>query len=722
MFAVYEIFDAVSRVTVSSALDGLWKGMVVTLAVACLLNLARWMNARTRYVIWTAALVVVFVLPWSGIWNPPDRAATARMWFEAMESNDYRKPGSPTPDDADASESSPGADQPKHRDRSGPASAPEPRGWWPPAVFAVWMLVALALSARLSLGFRLLRRLKRSAKPLPARYQDRLRRLIRSCETRRWVCLCSSAHVDSPAATGLFRPVILIPESMPERLTEAEFDQVVLHELAHLHRLDDWSRLFQAIVGCVLFFHPAVWWIARRMDLEREVACDDMVVGATGGARAYAACLTRLTEMMASPVGSRMCIGAAEDRKQVVRRVSRLLNGRRGAEHRLSRSGLLLASGLILMVLMQCGRMGPAVEIPGRSDAYVKLAGFRDRLLSFIRLDRLPPGSGRVDLVTVIADSLDARTFQQPFLEAMEREILTPRKERLYHVSFVRAGDFRALRRRNIVIAAPLDGVHEAAGLVRSLVPQEHRDAMRNGADPFVIRRDVWAHDQVVVLVTGEDHNALRDNIMTEADRIYSAIDGRRDERVAENLFRFGERETLASELADRFGWRVRIPFGFNLIDTHADSGFVVFTRTHARVTQWMFVYREDGVRPDRLTEAWCVRKRNEIAAKFFENDIVDPTGLTVSQRELGSRLAVHLEGLWQNDLSWKGGPFRSYVLVEEKKDRLYFLDLGVYRPNRRKETFLRQLDVIARTFETGPFYEDRLATTGPHVAHGIDD
>ncbi len=721
MLAAYEIFDAVSRVVVSSALDGLWKGMVVTIAVACLLSLVRWLNARTRYVIWTATMMVVFGLHWTGIWSPPDRAATARMWFKAAETDVHEKPGSRTPGNADAFESSPGADQPKHMDRSWPASAPEPRGWWPPAVFAVWMLVALALSARLSLGFRLLRRLKRSAKPLPARYQDRLRRLIRSCETRRWVRLCSSTQVVAPAATGLFRPVILIPESMLERLTEAEFDQIVLHELAHLHRLDDWSRLLQAIVGCVLFFHPAVWWIGRQMDLEREVACDDTVVGITGGARGYAVCLTRLTEMLASPVGLTMGIGAAGDRKQVVRRVSRLLKAPGGRDRRLSRAGLVLAFGLVLAVLTHCGG-GPAVEVPGRSEAFVRLATIKDRLLSFLRLDGLPSSSGRSDLVTVIADSMDARMLGNPIRGVFERIIRTPGKERLYHVSFVRAGDFRALRRRNIVIAAPLDGDHEAARLVRSLVPDGRREAIRNGAAPIVIRRDVWADDQVVALITGEDRGALKANFLTEADRIYGAVDGKRDEWVADILYRFGERETLASELAERFGWRVRVPFGFNLIDTHADSGFVVFTRTHARVTQWMFVYREDGVRPDRLTEAWCIRKRNEIAARFFENDIVDPTGLTVSQRELGSRLAVYLEGLWQNDLSWKGGPFRSYVLVDEKKDRLYFLDLGVYGPNRRKETYLRQLDVVARTFETGPFYEDRLATTGTHVTHGIDD
>lgn len=502
---------------------------------------------------------------------------------------------------------------------------------------------------------------------------------------------------------------------MPERLSEAEFDQVVLHELAHLHRLDDWSRLFQALAGCVLFFHLAVWWIARQMNLEREVACDDVVVGITGKARGYAICLTRLTAMVTSPVGSAMGIGAAGDRKQIVRRIFRLLNARRGRERRLSRTGLLLASGLILAALIQCGRVGPTVEVPGRSEAVVKLAAIKDRLLSFLRLDGLPTGSGRVDMVTVIADSLDARTLRKPLQDVMHKVILTPRKERLYHVSFVHAGDFSKLRRKNIVIAAPLDGDREAGGLVRSLVPSAHRNAIRNGAAPVVIRRDMWADDQVVVLVTGEHRNALTANIMTEADRIYGAIDGKRDERVAEALFRFGEREGLASELADPFGWRVRIPFGFNFIDTHADSGFGVLTRTHARVTQWMFVYREDGVSPDRLTAAWCIRKRNEITARFFENDVVDQTGLKVSQRKLGSRLAVHLEGVWQNNLAWKGGPFRSYVLVDETTDRLYFVDFGVYGPNRKKETYLRQLDVVARTFETGPFYEDRLATAGRH-------
>ena len=209
--AALDFFDAVSRVTVSSALDGLWKGLVVTLAVACLLYLVRWLNARTRYVIWTATLMVVFALSWSEIWKPPNRAGAARMWFKAAETNDPETNDSRKPGEAAAFESPPGADQPRDREHAEPAFTPELPGRWPPVVFAVWMLVSLTLSAKIYLGVRHVRRLKQSAKPLPARYQDRLRHLIRSSETRRWVRLCSSTRVGTPAATGLFRPVILIP-------------------------------------------------------------------------------------------------------------------------------------------------------------------------------------------------------------------------------------------------------------------------------------------------------------------------------------------------------------------------------------------------------------------------------------------------------------------------------------------------------------------------------
>src|SRR5260370_21934325 len=70
-----------------------------------------------------------------------------------------------------------------------------------------------------------------------------------------------------------------------------------LHEAAHLARGDDVALIFQRLLQAVFALHPVVHWIARRIDLEREIACDDFVVEATGQPRPYAACLTRVVEL-----------------------------------------------------------------------------------------------------------------------------------------------------------------------------------------------------------------------------------------------------------------------------------------------------------------------------------------------------------------------------------------------------------------------------------------
>ena len=66
----------------------------------------------------------------------------------------------------------------------------------------------------------------------------------------------------------------------------------MVHEAAHLARWDDYGLLAQRFIEALFPWHPVVRWITRQMDLEREVACDDFVVEATGQARQYASCLT----------------------------------------------------------------------------------------------------------------------------------------------------------------------------------------------------------------------------------------------------------------------------------------------------------------------------------------------------------------------------------------------------------------------------------------------
>jgi hypothetical protein len=110
------------------------------------------------------------------------------------------------------------------------------------------------------------------------------------------VALLVSDEVRVPTALGFFRPAVVLPAWALRELSAEELRVILLHELAHLRRWDDWTNLAQKILKAVFFFHPAVWWIEGRLSLEREMACDDMVLEQTANPAGYAASLVSIAE------------------------------------------------------------------------------------------------------------------------------------------------------------------------------------------------------------------------------------------------------------------------------------------------------------------------------------------------------------------------------------------------------------------------------------------
>ncbi len=127
-------------------------------------------------------------------------------------------------------------------------------------------------------------------------------------ENYRKAQLCTSEEVERPSVFGFFHPRILIPPALIEKLSAQELQQVVLHELEHLRRLDDWTNLLQKAALVVFPLNPAMLWVERKLCAERELACDDRVLRSNAAPKAYAVCLTRLAEF--SMVQSRLaCLG-----------------------------------------------------------------------------------------------------------------------------------------------------------------------------------------------------------------------------------------------------------------------------------------------------------------------------------------------------------------------------------------------------------------------------
>lgn len=291
-------------------LSWLWQGMAIALVVAALLCVARRLNAATRYAIWWAALVAVVALP--ATWT------LARLAAGAPPSADVSR--------AAAAEASAAL----------PVVLPLVPDWMLAIAIGAWLgLIIVRLTNVVRAGVRL-RRLKRACVPLPGERERRLGRWLAVRAQGRPATIGVSDELTMPAALGLGRPIIALPRPLVARLPDTDLDRIVLHELAHARRYDDWARLAQSIVDAIAGVHPAVWWIGRMLDLEREAACDDFVIAHTGESTQYATCLTRTAALTLTARASRPAVeqmlapGATRTGRELARRVHRLLDQRRG--------------------------------------------------------------------------------------------------------------------------------------------------------------------------------------------------------------------------------------------------------------------------------------------------------------------------------------------------------------------------------------------------------
>ena len=118
----------------------------------------------------------------------------------------------------------------------------------------------------------------------------------------------------------LVSPSRVSPRYGADRLSEDQLQAVIAHELAHIQRLDAFVNVFQVCMETLLFYHPAVWWLNKRIRAEREHCCDDVAVSLCGNAVEYARALTLMEEWRSAPV-----FAMAANRGPLTDRIMRVL-------------------------------------------------------------------------------------------------------------------------------------------------------------------------------------------------------------------------------------------------------------------------------------------------------------------------------------------------------------------------------------------------------------
>ena len=236
----------------------------------------------------------------------------------------------------------------------------------------LWIVGAALLIGRILVGYGIVWCLRQQA---PVQHDgplfDALQQARRTLDYYPKVEVATSPSISSPMALGILRPIIVFPADLVEKLRTDELTLILMHELAHVRRWDNLTRLLHRLVSAVLFFHPAVWLCGRMLRREAEQACDDLVVCATGRSETYARSLAHVAEraIHSNPLIRRIpTMNAFAAESDLALRIRRALGG--GARRMDMRARVLTAvllCPLAAVTLPSCGTISKVPKVAAES-------------------------------------------------------------------------------------------------------------------------------------------------------------------------------------------------------------------------------------------------------------------------------------------------------------------------------------------------------------------
>ncbi|MFP4089991.1 MAG: DUF4837 family protein, partial [Cyclobacteriaceae bacterium] len=262
---------------------------------------------------------------------------------------------------------------------------------------------------------------------------------------------------------------------------------------------------------------------------------------------------------------------------------------------------------------------------------------------------------------------------------------------------------------KNMLFVATLDNESQAGRRMQNYFTDASVERMKLDSNLFRFSKEnMFARGQEVLFLFGTTEEALINNLQENRPDVRSFFHKVEIERLQKSLYKANERKGISRTLMNEHGFSIRVPHDYQIVPLdHKPENFVWLRSVGDEVDKSIVVAYEDYTTEDAFTPEGIMDLRKRIMKNNIKDDsttymtIQDLAPVEFDTLNFNGKYAIETRGRWRMHEVAMGGPFVSYTVVDQAKNRLYYIEGFVYSPGQQKRPLIREVEAILRTFET---------------------
>jgi len=308
-------------------------------------------------------------------------------------------------------------------------------------------------------------------------------------------------------------------------------------------------------------------------------------------------------------------------------------------------------------------------------------------------------------IVTFVSDEV-WKAVEDTLRSAVEFTVRTPQEERIFFFQRALPDEFDGFKySKNLCFITSLDQTDEMSSFVRNFISEEARELIESDREYFFPVRDHLAQRQLFMIIAAPTQEKLIQYIQTNRDGIYLTLSKAFIDRQMAQIYHTAEEKELSEKLMNDYGFSFRIPNDYEIVMEDASKNVIQLGKSNPY--RWITVYWRDGGFQSLLDKEWAWKTRSWMANRIMEDTYIEKRYLSTRNMYWeGDRFVNNLRGLWAHETKTMGGPFSVFYFYDGVSDRIYFIDLSLWAPGEYKNVYLRQMELIASSFQSRPVNE----------------